>query len=125
MFSVQTLEGPDHFTSVVNNHSPMVFYSTFSLDANAVALVSCPVQKREMEHKNVQVWSKDLLSPGLSERPEQSNFVYRGGFTTSRLLKGQDKDKLDESFAFHPNLPVIIFSEWQATSLWAFNKSSR
>ncbi|ORY15989.1 hypothetical protein BCR34DRAFT_144457 [Clohesyomyces aquaticus] len=97
-----------------NPRESVTFYPVVSPDAKAVAFVSGSLKRTAIDRRRVEIWSESHIEEGWPI------FRYRGYFTSSRLSW---EEAVGDPFAFHPFLPLIVFSEWNQTAAWFFNES--
>jgi hypothetical protein len=111
---IQRLEAPTQPDHETENF--MTYYSLFSPDAKAVAFVTGRPKNTILDSGNIEIWSEERAQDGVSK------FRRKGAVKASRVSRHSDHS---ESFAFHPLLPLIAFTEWDRTSLWFFNTDSK
>jgi hypothetical protein len=99
-----------------HNSEMTAFYSRFSPDAKALSFVFGSLKLGAIDLRRLQVWSEtfDKL---------RTCFQCRGEITTSQLSLKEDTFR--NQFAFHPYLPLLVYTEWNTTAAWLFNHDGK
>jgi len=120
-YRFQLLDNENSARPTDNGSEGTVFYSVFSPDAKALAFVfSSP--KPDMKDlirlrcRQLQVWTETFDQLGTC-------YQCRGEVITSQLFR--KKKPLRNQFAFHPYLPLLVYTEWNSAAAWLFNDAGK
>lgn len=87
---------------------------TFAPSGLAFALSYETSPSETMPSQLVKVWSN------MAAMQDWPRFEYKGQIRTSGLSSEQIESK--PLFAFHPVLPLMVYSEWRSITVWKFNE---
>jgi hypothetical protein len=99
-----------------HNSEITAFYSRFSPDTKALTFVFGSLKPGAIDLRRLQVWSETFDELGTC-------FQCRGEVTTSQLSLKEDTFR--NQFAFHPYLPLLVYTEWNTTAAWLFNHDGK
>ncbi|KAH0559610.1 hypothetical protein GP486_003875 [Trichoglossum hirsutum] len=83
--------------------------------AKALAFVFGQLQPSAIDCRLVQVWSEAVVDG------DWPSYQCKGEVMTSRLSLSWREATVRDQFAFHPFLPLMVFTEWSTTAAWMFN----
>jgi hypothetical protein len=110
---LQSLDREVHPRPSANSGERTAFYSVFSPDAKALAFVFGRLQPSAIDCRRVQVWSEVAVDG------DWPSYQCKGEVMTSRL--SWQNVAVRDQFAFHPYLPLMVFTEWNTAAAWMFN----
>ncbi|KAL2831527.1 hypothetical protein BDW59DRAFT_157953 [Aspergillus cavernicola] len=96
-----------HRRQAIDQNGQTILSFTFTPNASAFGLVSARPDPGAMNCRTIQVWSdvsadNEVMSSQLSWHTDATR----------------------DTFAFHPTLPLIVYSEWKSIVLWRYNDGS-
>jgi hypothetical protein len=106
------LEKENTTRATANGSEETVIYSVFSPDAKALTFVFGSLEPGIIDCRHLQVWSETFDQLG-------TYYQCRGEVTTNRLFGKEEPP--GARFAFHPYLPLLVYTEWNTTAAWLFN----
>lgn len=113
---LQSLDNEAPTRSSASSSQKAAFYSVFSPDAKAIALVFGSFKPSAIDCRRLQVWNEVLDG-------NWPRYQCRGEVTTSRFSWKEEASR--DQFAFHPYLPMLAFTEWNTTAVWWFNDEGK
>jgi hypothetical protein len=114
-YRFQLLENENTARPTANGSEGTVFYSVFSPDAKAFTVVFNSPQPGIIDFI-LQVWTETFDQLGTC-------YQCRGEVTTSQMFR--KKKALRNQFAFHPYLPLLVYTELNTTAAWLFNDAGK
>lgn len=115
-YRFQLLEKENTARPTANGSEITVFNAIFSPDAKALTFVFGSRKPGTIDCRRLQVWSETFDQLGTC-------YQCRGEVTTSRLSCKEEAPR--DQFAFHPYLPLLVYTEWNTTAAWLFNDAGK
>ncbi|KAH8725625.1 hypothetical protein GQ44DRAFT_771942 [Phaeosphaeriaceae sp. PMI808] len=110
---LQSLDATVSAKSGINEGERTAFYSVFSPNSKSLAFIFGQLRPKAIDCRRVQVWTDAAVDE------EWPVYQCKGEAMTSRF-SWQGETACDQ-FAFHPNLPILVFTEWNTAAAWMFD----
>ncbi|KAK7416638.1 hypothetical protein QQX98_005109 [Neonectria punicea] len=115
---IQRLAGttPSHEVAASLSQGAVAYSPTFSPNGTALAFAVKKPSPGQIKQRNIEIWV--LQNPASDD----SVFKLRGSVTASWLsMINESNENGSFGFLFHPDLPIIIYSDWIQMSAWWFS----